>query len=218
MSFFSFYRLGEAGLVCCAPPPAGLRTQERIWQLASQIKNWPDVLEIIPGMNNLTLIFNPEQVDVNHLQQRFVRAAQRSASATAGTTGRLIEIPVHYGGEDGCDLEALAVHAGLSTSEVIQLHSSAEYIVYFTGFQAGFAYLGGLNSRLYMPRRANPRLTVLPGSVAIGGTQTGIYPTATPGGWNLIGRCFRCLFDPEKDPPALLQAGDRLRFIPVDHD
>ena len=214
MDFFSFYRLGEASLVCSARPPQTLRMQRRVWELVDIVKGWEDVLEVIPGMNNLTLIFDPVSTDVVALEQRFQYAAQQTVSSSA-SIGKIIWIPVSYGGADGSDLEALADSAGMTPREVIQLHSSIDYLVYFTGFQAGFAYLGDLDPRLHMPRRADPRISVPAGSVAIGGALTGIYPQASPGGWNLIGRCHQQLFDARKQPPALLQAGDIVRFIPT---
>jgi len=214
MDFFSFYRLGEAALVCSPELPQSLQTQQRIWQMVVMVKQWPEVVEIIPGMNNLTLIFDPAMTDVAALEQRFRSIAQQPIFSTV-QIGKLVEIPVCYGGVNGVDLETVANFSGLTTDEVIHLHSSTEYMVYFTGFQAGFAYLGELDVRLHMPRRADPRILVPAGSVAIGGAVTGIYPQASPGGWNLIGCCNRALFDPKRQPPALLQAGDIVRFIPV---
>lgn len=123
-----------------------------------------------------------------------------------------IEIPVCYGGDYGPDLELVARHAKLGVSEVIELHSRAEYRVAALGFAPGFPYLLGLPAVLATPRRAQPRLQVLGGSVGIAGRQTGIYPLPTPGGWNLIGRTPLRLFDPSRTPPTRLNVGDRVRF------
>lgn len=128
---------------------------------------------------------------------------------------RTVEIPVCYGGEFGPDLEAVAKAAKLSEEEVVKRHAKAEYLVYVVGFAPGFPYLGGLPKELATPRLAKPRKVVPPGSVGIGGAQTGIYPLATPGGWNLIGRTPLNLFRPEENPPVLLQAGDRVKFRSV---
>jgi KipI family sensor histidine kinase inhibitor len=122
---------------------------------------------------------------------------------------------VRYGGEHGPDLQRVADHAGLSTTDVIARHAVAEYTVAMLGFAPGFPYLLGLDAALATPRLATPRTRVPAGSVAIGGAQTGLYPQASPGGWNLIGRTDRVLFDPQRDPPALLAPGDRVRFVPV---
>ena len=131
--------------------------------------------------------------------------------------GRLVEICVHYGGEDGPDLEALATHAGLSTIQVIERHVAVEYRVAMLGFAPGFPYLLGLDPALAMPRLQTPRTRVAAGSIGIGGDQTGIYPRSGPGGWRIIGCTTQALFDPHRDPPSLLAAGDRVRFVAVDY-
>lgn len=139
------------------------------------------------------------------------RAAAAADDTSAGTS-RQIELPVCYGGEYGPDLDDVARQRGLSAAEVIALHTRAEYLVHAIGFAPGFPYLGGLPPQLATPRRSTPRTTVPAGSVGIGGAQTGIYPFATPGGWNLIGRTPRALFDLTRPEPALLRAGDTVRF------
>ena len=126
---------------------------------------------------------------------------------------RHVEIPVVYGGDAGPDLADVARHTGLAPEHVIQIHSAAEYFVYFVGFSTCFPYLGGLPPELATPRLSAPRKHVPAGSVAIGGPQAGIYPLASPGGWRLIGRTPLRLFDPEAVPPPLLRMGDRVRFI-----
>ena len=130
--------------------------------------------------------------------------------------GRLVQVPTRYGGDDGPDLADLARARGLSEAEVVATHSSREYTAFMLGFIGGFAYLGTLPAALEVPRRPTPRVRVPAGSVGVAGRQTGIYPMALPGGWNLIGRTSLRLFDPLADPPSLIQAGDRVRFVPVD--
>jgi inhibitor of KinA len=129
--------------------------------------------------------------------------------------GRIVTIPVSYGGEWGPDLAEVAERAGLSMEEAISLHSTAEYRVAMIGFAPGFPYLAGLPERLASPRKATPRQAVPAGSVGIAGVQTGIYPLSSPGGWQLIGRTSVTLFDPRRDPPSLLAPGDRVHFIPI---
>lgn len=131
---------------------------------------------------------------------------------------RTIEIPVCYGGELGPDLEDVARQHGLDAREVIDIHAAGEYLVYMVGFMPGFAYLGGLSSRIATPRRPTPRTAVPAGSVGIGGEQTGVYPLPSPGGWNLIGRTPLRIFDIARDEPALLVTGDRVRFRPLSID
>lgn len=204
------YPFGDSALVCEAPAPATLACQQRIWALAEAARDWPDVVEVVPGMNNLTIVFDPVRVDLEARAVDLSAAWDQAVGVEART--REIEIGVRYGGEDGPDLRAVAEYTGLTVEEVVRRHASAQYIVFFVGFQPGFAYLGGLDPALHMPRRAVPRVAVPVGSVGIGGAQTGIYPAASPGGWQLIGRTPSQLFDPTRDRPTLLEPGDRVRF------
>lgn len=188
------YLIGETAVVLELEPPVTLASQKRIWRLAQRLVNMPNVVEAIPGMNNITVILrNPESLEPE---------------------SRFIEIPVVYGGAAGPDLAVVAAHCGLSEKQVVELHSSVEYVVWFLGFQPGFPYLGSLPEQLHTPRRAEPRLHVPAGSVGIGGPQTGVYPLATPGGWQLVGHTSLSLFDPERDEPILLRPGDSVRFVP----
>ena len=128
---------------------------------------------------------------------------------------KIVEIPVCYEAEFALDLEEVAKHTRLSPMEIVRRHSAADYRVHCVGFMAGFPFLGGLLPELATPRRATPRKQVPAGSVAIGGVQTGVYPVALPGGWNVIGRTALRLFDAQREPPALLAAGSRVRFRAV---
>jgi inhibitor of KinA len=128
---------------------------------------------------------------------------------------RQVEIPVCYGGEFGPDLNDVAAMHGMKAAQVIKLHASAEYLVYFLGFVPGFAYLGELPEALVTPRLATPRRRVAAGSVAMAGNQTGVYPFATPGGWRLLGRTPMAMFRTERDELSLLSIGDRVRFTPI---
>lgn len=133
----------------------------------------------------------------------------------AESDSRLVEIPVLYGGEHGPDLTFVADQAGMTPEEVVRIHAEREYPVYMIGFAPGFPYLGGIDERIAAPRLDTPRLSVPAGAVGIAGGQTGVYPVSTPGGWRLIGRTPLALFRPERTPPSLLRAGDRVRFRPV---
>lgn len=128
---------------------------------------------------------------------------------------RKVEIPVCYGGEHGPDLIDVSEMHGMTPAQVIELHSSATYVVYFLGFVPGFAYLGELPEALVTPRLTTPRRRVPPGSVGIAGRQTGVYPVATPGGWRLLGRTPISMFRPDRDGFSLLSIGDRVRFTPI---
>lgn len=206
----AIHSLGESALCLTLPAPVSLDQQQRIWQLAAGLAQVDGVQALIPGMNNLTLTFDPLATDVAALEQAVLDVWARPARRQQ--LGRLVEIPVRY---DGPDLADVATHCGLPPDEVIGRHAAAEYVVYFIGFQPGFAYLGGLDEALHTPRRAAPRTAVPAGSVGIGGAQTGIYPLATPGGWQLIGRTALPLFDAQAEPPTLLAPGDRVRFVPT---
>jgi KipI family sensor histidine kinase inhibitor len=171
------------------------------------------VRDVVPGARTLLVIFDepPAEVEVGWLRDVAGEAAAPLAGEAASPGARVHEIAVRY---DGDDLEDLARHAGLAVAEVVARHAGAAYRVAFVGFQPGFAYLEGLPRELWMPRRASPRARVPAGSVAIGGEWTGIYPGATPGGWNLIGRTAVALFDPAAARPALLEPGDVVRMVP----
>lgn len=203
--------LGDSALLCSLPAPATLLQQHRIWALAELADSWDEVAEVVPGMNNLTLITKRPVHDLEPLAQRIVQAWPKLN--TTHSEGRTVEIPVVYGGAGGPDLDAVARHTQLSTDEVIRRHSSGEYVVYFIGFMPGFAYMGGLAPELATPRHTTPRMSIPAGSVGIGGEQTGIYPMASPGGWQLLGRTALPLFDPAQNPPTLLRPGDRVRFV-----
>lgn len=210
MSSPRIFSLGDTALVCEAPPPATLDCQRRVWAAAQAARAWPHVVEVVPGMNNLTIVFDPLEADADALAASLQEAWDKAGDTPA--TSREVEIPVQYGGEFGPDLEVVARHTGLSAEEVVRRHAGGDYVVFFLGFQPGFAYMGGLEDALHTPRRAEPRLEVPAGSVGIGGAQTGLYPAVSPGGWQLIGHTDVPLFDPSRTPPTLLQPGDRVRF------
>jgi len=204
--------LGETAVVLELEPPVTLETQKRIWRLTQRLAGVPEVVEAIPGMNNITVVLRePERLALDALE-RLQRWWEESDALEPES--RLIEIPVLYGGQAGPDLSVVAEHSGMTQQQVVGLHASIEYVVWFLGFQPGFPYLGGMPEALATPRRAEPRVRVPAGSVAIGGSQTGIYPLETPGGWNLIGHTDITLFNPQRKEPVLLRPGDRLRFIP----
>ncbi|WP_317173399.1 5-oxoprolinase subunit PxpB [Hymenobacter armeniacus] len=184
---------------------------------------FPGLRELVPAFTTLTVYYDPWVLSENGRHQPYERVAEilhqllPAAQAAAGEAGTdLVEIPVCYGGEFGPDLAFVAAHTGLPPGEVIARHSAPDYLVHLIGFAPGFPYLGGLDERLAAPRKAEPRALVPAGAVGIAGAQTGIYSLPTPGGWQLIGRTPRRLFSPEWARPSLLQAGQRLRFVPID--
>ena len=206
------YLLGETAVVLELEPPVTLATQKRIWRLTQRLAEIPEVVEAIPGMNNITVVLrNPQSLALDAIERLQLWWEESEALEPES---RFIEIPVVYGGAAGPDLGEVARHAGLSEQQVVELHSANDYVVWFLGFQPGFPYLGGLPEQLATPRRAEPRLQVPAGSVGIGGAQTGIYPLVSPGGWQLIGHTSLPLFDSKRDEPVLLRPGDTVRFVP----
>ena len=174
----------------------------------------PGLLDLTPAYRTLLVGFDPLRWPPATALDEVQRLAVGVDEGTA-PVGRRVELPVRYGGEDGPDLADVARHTRLSEAEVVARHVAVEYLVLFIGFMPGFAYLWGLDPSLTTPRLATPRRAVPAGSVGIGGDQTGVYPTLSPGGWRLIGRTPDTLYDPRVDPPTLLRAGDRVRFVPL---
>lgn len=181
----------------------------------------PGVCAMVPSFAALLL-----EIDLLELSQaggegvliERIAARLEGAAADALTSpARVVEIPTRYGGDDGPDLIEVARRVQKSPEEVVALHTGPLYRVAQIGFQPGFPYLLGLAPELLLPRRDHPRARVPGGSVAMAGAQTGIYPQASPGGWHLLGRTRVSLFDPANDSPALLRAGDLVRFIALDH-
>jgi inhibitor of KinA len=182
----------------------------------------PGVIEFAPAYTTVAVFFDAPRVVsagakpdgvFDWLAERVREAlcdSNKSSNDRIDTS--FVEVPVCYEAEFAPDLDEVARHAGVHWQEVVDLHSSAEYRVHCVGFTPGFPFLGGLPPKLATPRRDIPRKEIPAGSVGIGGTQTGIYPVKSPGGWNVIGRTPLRLFDPQRNPPALFRAGDRVRF------
>ena len=168
------------------------------------------VRNLHPAYASVLISFDP--LRTTHDELRAAIAAAEAAAAPEPES-RLVEIPVRYGGEFGPDLDDVAALNGLTPERVIEIHSSLEYLVYFLGFSPGFPYLGGMDQSIAAPRLSAPRKLVPAGSVAIGGSQTGIYPVASPGGWRIIGRTPLELFRADREPLSLIEMGDRVRFV-----
>lgn len=191
----------QALLVTCASPLALADALERA-ALAG-------IVDLVPAKETLLVVFDPALISAARLRRQ-IRGLRPEPGAKR--LAREHTIPLSYAGPD---LAEVAERCGLSPAEVIALHSGAVYRVALIGFLPGFPYLDGLPSPLHLPRRATPRPLVPAGSVAIAGPQTGIYPQASPGGWHLLGTTTARLFDSDRQPPALLAAGDVVRFVPM---
>jgi KipI family sensor histidine kinase inhibitor len=171
----------------------------------------------VPAYDTVLVTFDPLLTSGDAAVERLAAllgALPEAAPADAAYAAP-IEIPVLYGGPDGPDLDEVAERSGLSPAQVVEAHAGTIYRVFFLGFAPGFAYLGRLPDRIVVPRRPSPRTRVPAGSVAIAGLQTAVYPSAMPGGWNLIGRTDLATWDLRRDPPALLRPGASVRFVPL---
>ncbi len=194
------------------------QVNRQVINLAERLRqrNLRGVRDIVPAYCTVGVHFDPLLTDSAMLEVTIAGegdAAERDADVATPAT--VVEIPIRYGGEDGPDLESLAAWAGCSQQDVVDRHAAREYRVYMLGFVPGFAYLGTVDSRIAAPRHRTPRERVAVGSVGIAGEQTGVYPLATPGGWQIIGRTDARMFDLSRTPSALLSAGSRVRFVPI---
>jgi len=173
------------------------------------------VRDVVPTYRSVAIHFDPLRTDIDALTGE-VDLALASGSSSSAAARSPIRIPVCYGGEFGPDLPAVAAYAGCSEQTVVLAHTATTYRVFMLGFVPGFAYLGIVDQRIAMPRHAVPRVRVPARSVAIAGVQTGIYPSETPGGWQLIGRTPLPPFDPDRPEPFLMKAGDAVQFYAID--
>lgn len=175
------------------------------------------ILETIPTFRSLAVVYEPEAIQPRALLAaiKALKPCTQDNTLEQLKTERAWQLPVLYGTHRGPDIDSVAHLTGLSADEVIALHTSKEYSAYMLGFQPGYAFLGDTPEQLHLPRRAEPRLRVPAGSVAIAKQLTGVYPWESPGGWHIIGNCPVPLFDSELSPPALFRAGDKIRFISV---
>lgn len=205
--------IGSRALLFQADCPFDLAHQQRFWAIADEASRWAGVREAVPGMTNVTLLLaevpgNVDRLgeDLNDLWRSGVRKQ---------VDGQLLDIDVTYGGEGGPHLIEAADMLGKTVDEVVRLHTAPEYTVFAVGSHAGYCYLGGLDPQLETPRRKVP-LTNLPGgSLSMAGLQTGVSASAGPSGWNTLASADVDFFDPLRNPPSLLQPGDRIRFNPV---
>ena len=219
----ALHPLGDRAVVVQVGERINDDTFERVQALshavsAAQIRG---VTEHVPAYTTVTLYYDPQQTSLEALGrdlQELLALGQLALAQQKPLIPKTVEIPVCYGGEFGSDLEHVAQHTGLTSEQVIAIHSQGIYRVHMLGFAPGFPYLGGMSERIATPRRRTPRLKVPAGSVGIAGAQTGIYSLETPGGWQIIGHTPLALFRPADDPPTLLAPGDTVRFRPITNE
>ena len=202
--------LGTTALLFEAPGALELHSQQRIWALALEASTWPEVREAVPGMNNLMLTFVRPPRDLEPLKAKLLAAWE--GALPEPREGRIVELPVVYGGEGGPHIGDVVAHTRLSVEEIVTIHSAPTYPVYALGSHPGYCYLGGMDPRLATPRRKVPVIRIPGGAVSIGGSQTGVSASDGPSGWNTIGTTEMRFFDTTRDPPALLQPGDSIVF------
>ena len=171
-------------------------------------------METVPTYRSLMIHYDPGIIQFAPLVQR-LQSLLDGLDLVEIPPSQVLEIPVLYGGEMGPDLDFVAQHAQKTPQEVISIHTSTEYLIYMLGFTPGFAYLGGMDERIATPRLETPRVKIPAGSVGIAGSQTGIYPIDSPGGWQLIGRTPVRMYDPDRETPILPQAGQYIQFYPI---
>lgn len=204
--------IGSRAYLIDAPGDFDLPAQRRIWALADALRRRDDIESLIPGVTNLLVLFKQTPPDPTAVAA-LLREAWDSAQSIA-PKGKLIEIPVCYGGEHAVDLDAVCQFTGLPAAEVARRHYQGRYTVFCLGSAPGFGYLHGLDPTIATPRKKVPSLQMSRGALTIGGAQTGIAALTGPNGWNAIGFADITVFDPLADSPALMAPGDIIRFLP----
>jgi len=222
---YKLFPLGDQGIMIELGTDISEMTHQKVQVLSFYLQHHPIewMIEYIPSFTTVSIFYHAmkiERLTLGRISPYYYVCEQltkilSSIELNQTLTSRIIEIPVCYGGEYGPDIELVAELNHLTPEEVIQIHSSGDYLVYMIGFAPGFPYLGGMSERIAAPRRKTPRLQIPARSVGIAGSQTGIYPLETPGGWQVIGRTPVSLFRPDEDPPTLLKAGDRIKFTSI---
>ncbi|MED1440026.1 MULTISPECIES: 5-oxoprolinase subunit PxpB [Aeribacillus] len=213
---FSIQPLGDTGIII----QFGTEISEAIYQQIRQYVYWLEqsciegIVEWVPAYTTLAVFYRPNIISYDELSQKLLKIGEKIESMPVPDP-IVIEIPTLYGKEAGPDIQFVAETNGLSVEEVVKIHSSSDYLIYMIGFVPGFPYLGGMDKRIAAPRKKTPRSRIPAGSIGIAGEQTGIYPLETPGGWQIIGRTPVKLYDPQKQDPILLKAGDYIRFVPI---
>lgn len=207
--------LGDSAVQLRAPHADVLAANAAVHRMAGRVRAVASrgVRDVVPGMRDVIVHVDPLRCDVSVLVRLAEAGDCEDATPEASTSPGAFEVRVTYGGDAGPDLPEVARACGLTPEDVVRRHAAGEYRVCFIGFLPGFPYLGLLDPGLRLPRRATPRARVAPGSVAIAGEYTGIYPWASPGGWHVIGRTEVRLFDVTEEPPARLVPGARVRFV-----
>ena len=218
MQKLEFFSQGESGLVVELADKIDLAVNSLVHALSRLIQAALGgmVDAVVPTYRSVLVIFDPLAIDRETLMEKIEQLYQTvSVGGSKPSGGKIVVIPVLYGGDAGPDLDFVARHNNLATEEVISIHTAVSYRIFMMGFTPGFPYLGGMSERIATPRLTSPRKEIPAGTVGIAGMQTGLYPQKSPGGWQLIGRTPLKVFDPDSTEPFLSRAGDILRFDPI---
>lgn len=217
MKGMDFMPAGDRAMVVQFGDTIDEKTNRQVQLLAKWIETQgtEGVQEVLPTFRSLTIFYDPVKTSY-HALKTTLKHADVSEEDGGHMEKRIVEIPCCYGGSFGEDLPDMEKLTGLSTEEIIQIHSGTDYLVYMLGFLPGFVYLGGLDERIHAPRLTTPRVKIPAGAVGIGGSQTGVYPLESPGGWRLIGSTPIRMYDPDREEPFLCNAGDYIRFCPIE--
>ena len=192
-----------------------INKQIRAFNIALANSKIPGIVETVPTYRSLMVHYDPGVIQYAPLVKK-LKGLLGQLDSIEIPPSPVLEIPVLYGGEEGPDLEFVAKHNGKTPEEVIKIHTSTEYLIYMLGFTPGFTYLGGMSDEIATPRLTTPRVKIPAGSVGIAGTQTGVYPIDSPGGWQLIGRTPVRMYDPDRETPILPEAGQYIKFYAID--
>lgn len=212
----SFLQNGDTAITVCFENEISKEVNGFVtsFTCAVEQKGIKGVIELIPAFNSVTVLYDSTVTSAGTLKIKLERIIKKLGNSQQ-SSAVLYKIPVCYEEEFSPDMKNVEAHTGLSREEIIKIHSSTDYLIYMLGFLPGFAYLGEMDKRLATPRLDSPRVEISRGAVGIGGEQTGIYPVASPGGWQLIGRTPILVYDRERENPILYKSGDYIRFVPI---
>ena len=212
----SFLKNGDTAITVCFENQISKEVNGFVtsFTCAVEQKGIKGVIELIPAFNSVTVLYDSTVTSAGTLKIKLERIIKKLGNSQQ-SSAVLYKIPVCYEEKFSPDMKNVEAHTGLSREEIIKIHSSTDYLIYMLGFLPGFAYLGEMDKRLATPRLDSPRVEISRGAVGIGGEQTGIYPVASPGGWQLIGRTPVLVYDRERENPILYKSGDYIRFVPI---